>query len=150
MKTIKYNNKSLTEKIKQKSKQLVLQSTSHGLPNAFRSNRFVFKIMWIFIFITSTLFGSYTVIQTIKTYLHYEIVTKIDVITEVPTDFPAISIINLRNRKGNISLNEIMIYCNFNLEDCNENYFEMIVDNFGFVSYRFKKFKSFTPGMRFI
>jgi len=149
MKTIKYNNKSLTEKIKQKSKQLVLQSTSHGLPNAFRSNRFVFKIMWIFIFITSTLFGSYTVIQTIKTYLHYEIVTKIDVITEVPTDFPAISIINLRNRKGNISLNEIMIYCNFNLEDCNENYFEMIVDNFGFVSYRFKKFKSFTPGMQY-
>ncbi len=57
-------------------------------------------------------------------------------ITEVPTDFPAISIINLRNRKGNISLNEIMIYCNFNLEDCNENYFEMIVDNFGFVSYK--------------
>jgi len=106
-------------KIKQKSKQLVLQSTSHGLPNAFRSNRLVFKIMWISIFITSTLFGSYTVIKTIKAYLDYEIVTNIDVITEIPTDFPAISLINLRNQKLKKPLNEIMIYCNFNLEECN-------------------------------
>jgi hypothetical protein len=136
-------------KIKQKSKQLVLQSTSHGLPNAFRSNRLVFKIMWISIFITSTLFGSYTVIKTIKAYLDYEIVTNIDVITEIPTDFPAISLINLRNQKLKKPLNEIMIYCNFNLEECYEKDFEMIVDNFGFVSYRFKKNKSYTPGMQY-
>ena len=112
---IKECNKSINVKIKEKSKELVLRSTSHGLPHAFRTNRLFFKIMWIILFLTSTLFGFYTVIQTIDTYLSYEIVTKIDVITEIPTDFPAVTIINLRNRKSNKSLNEILIYCTFNL-----------------------------------
>jgi hypothetical protein len=140
---------SLNDKIKQKSKELILTSTSHGLPHAFRTNRLLLKIMWITLFLTSTLFGFYTVIQTINTYLSYEIVTKIDVITEIPTDFPAITLINLRNRKNNMSLNEIMILCNFNLEECNENDFDMIVDKYGFVSHRFKRNKSFTPGIQY-
>ena len=146
---IKECNKSINVKIKEKSKQLILHSTSHGLPHAFRTNRLFFKIMWISLFVISTFFGFYTVMQTIDTYLGYEIVTKIDVITEIPTDFPAITLINLRNRKSNKSLNEIMIYCTFNLEDCNENHFDRIVDNYGFVSYRFKKYKSYTPGMQY-
>jgi len=82
----------------------------------------------------STSLGISTVIGTVNTYLNYEIVTKIDVITEIPTHFPAITLINLRNKKVNISISEIMIMCNFNLEECNEDDFEMIVDQFGFVS----------------
>jgi len=39
------NNDNKTEKIIQKSKQLVLLSTSHGLPNVFRTNRPFFKII---------------------------------------------------------------------------------------------------------
>ncbi len=89
------------EKIKIKSKELVMASTSHGLPSVFRTKRIFFKIMWICLFIISTLLGINTVIGTVNTYLNYEIVTKIDVITEIPTDYPAITIINLRNRKSN-------------------------------------------------
>ena len=137
------------EKIKLKSKELVMASTSHGLPSVFRTKRIFFKIMWICLFVISTLLGINTVIGTINTYLNYEIVTKIDVITEIPTDFPAITIINLRNRKNNISLSEIMNICNFNLEECNENDFEMIIDNYGFVSHRFTKKKSYTAGMQY-
>jgi hypothetical protein len=137
------------EKIKIKSKELVMASTSHGLPSVFRTKRIFFKIMWICLFIISTLLGINTVIGTVNTYLNYEIVTKIDVITEIPTDFPAVTIINLRNRKSNITLNELMIYCNFNLEECNANDFEMIVDNYSFVSHRFTKKKSYTAGMQY-
>jgi hypothetical protein len=144
----KSNNKKI-EKIKKKTKELIMASTSHGLPNIFRTNRIIFKLMWFILFLLSTALGINTVIGTVNTYLNYEIVTKIDVITEIPTNFPAITIINLRNKKMNISLNELMIYCNFNLEECDENDFEMIVDNFGFVSYIFKPKKSYTPGMQY-
>jgi len=47
----------ILEKIKQKTKELVLFSTSHGLPHAFRTNRIFFKIMWISLFIMSTSLG---------------------------------------------------------------------------------------------
>ena len=137
---VNISNKTI-EIIKQKSKEIVMASTCHGLPSVFRTKRIFFKIMWLSLFIISTLLGINTVIGTVNTYLNYEIVTKIDVITEIPTDFPAITIINLRNRKINITLNELMIYCNFNLEECNENDFEMIVDNYSFVSHRFTKKK---------
>jgi hypothetical protein len=145
---VNISNKTI-EIIKQKSKEIVMASTCHGLPSVFRTKRIFFKIMWLSLFIISTLLGINTVIGTIKTYLNYEIVTKIDVITEIPTEFPAITIINLRDRKSNIPLNEIMIYCNINLEECNENDFEMIVDNYGFVSHRFTKKNSYTAGMQY-
>jgi len=142
-------NNTTIGKITQKSKEIVMASTCHGLPNVLRTNRIFFKIMWSCLFIISTLIGINTVIGTINRYLNYEIVTNIDVITEIPTDFPAITIINLRNRKSNISLSEIMTICNFNLEECNANDFEMIVDNHSFVSYRFKRKKSYTAGMQY-
>jgi hypothetical protein len=147
--TVHDKSSKVFEKIKLKSKELVMASTSHGLPSVFRTKRIFFKIMWLSLFIISTLLGINTVIGTVNTYLNYEIVTKIDVITEIPTDFPAITIINLRNRKINITLNELMIYCNFNLEECNQNDFEMIVDNYSFVSHRFTKKKSYTAGMQY-
>ncbi len=62
------------EKIKQKSKELVMASTCHGLPSVFRTKRIFFKIMWFSLFIISTLLGINTVIGTIKTYLNYEII----------------------------------------------------------------------------
>jgi len=139
----------ILEKIKQRTKELVMLSTSHGLPHAFRTNRIFFKIMWISLFIISTSLGISTVIGIVKTYLKYEIVTKIDVITEIPTHFPAITLINLRNKKMNMSIGEMISVCSFNLEECNEDDFEIIVDKFGFVSYRFKEKMSYTPGMQY-
>jgi len=38
------------------------------------------------LFIISTFCGVCTVIETVNNYLKYEVVTKIDVITEVPTE----------------------------------------------------------------
>ena len=146
---VRFKPNKTFEKIKKKIKQLLLVSTSHGLPNVFRTNRIIFKIMWLSLFMISTFFGIKTVISTVKTYLNYEIVSNIDVIAEIPTDFPALTIINLRNKKSNIPLSEIMILCNFNLEECKEDDFEMIVDNFGFVSHRLKLKKSYTPGMQY-
>jgi hypothetical protein len=78
--------RSVKEKISSKTVELLIASSSHGLPNVFRSRRLVMKIMWLFLFIISTSFGIYTVFEVVNNFLKYEVVTKIDVITEVPTE----------------------------------------------------------------
>ena len=77
---------SVKNKIKEKTVELLTASTSHGLPSFFRSKRLFMKIMWLSLFIISTSFGIYTVIEVVNNYLKHEVVTKIDVITEVPTE----------------------------------------------------------------
>jgi hypothetical protein len=79
-------NRSVKKKITKKTVELLLASSSHGLPNVFRSKRIIMKIMWLSLFIISTSFGIYTVFEIVNNYLKHEVVTKIDVITEVPTE----------------------------------------------------------------
>jgi hypothetical protein len=79
-------NKSIKHKIRNKTGELLAASTSHGLPNVFRSKRIFMKVFWLSLFIISTFCGVCTVIETVNNYLKYEVVTKIDVITEVPTE----------------------------------------------------------------
>ena len=78
--------RTIKQKIKNKTVELLAASTSHGLPSFFRSKRLILKVMWLSLFIISTSFGIYTVFETIQNFLKYEVVTKIDVITEVPTE----------------------------------------------------------------
>jgi len=67
------------DRIKIKSLDLILSSTSHGLPNIFRDKRRAVKIMWLILFIIFSTIGIYMVFKTISNYLKYEVVTKIDV-----------------------------------------------------------------------
>ena len=96
--------KTKKEKIIAKVKDLLLSSTSHGLPNIFRTQRKLIKIMWFILFFTSTIVGTYTVYSTIDNYLKYEIVTKLEIIYQKPAEFPAVTISNLRSPKKEIHL----------------------------------------------
>ena len=78
--------------------------------------------------------------------LQFEVVTKIDVINAKPTEFPAITFYNLKNTKANHSLKSILILCYFNREKCSEKDFDVIQDQFGFISYRFKRREVFLAG----
>ncbi len=42
---------SKSQKIKQRVKQLIINSTSHGLPHLLRSDILIIKIMWICFFL---------------------------------------------------------------------------------------------------
>ena len=86
---------SKQNKIKKELHDLVISSTSHGLPNIFNSKTKFFKIMWTLFFSFSFGFCSFTIIETFRLYLSWEYVTNIDVIQEIPTEFPAITICNL-------------------------------------------------------
>jgi hypothetical protein len=145
-KSKKFNLESKKEKIIIKVKDVLLSSTSHGLPNVLRTPRKSIKCMWLLLFLIFSSIGSYMVYKTISNYLEYEIVTKIEYIRENPIEFPAVTIINLRNSKNVVKLKDLILLCSFNNKICDENDFETSVNSLGFYSYKLKRKKSNLPG----
>jgi hypothetical protein len=138
--------KNVREKIKNKSLELINQSSTHGLPKLFRTQRKSIKFMWLLLFIIFSSLGIYMVYKTVSNYLKYEIVTKIEVINEIPTEFPTVTVINLRNIKSKEPLSNFLVWCSFNNQPCDENNFIFNKDKFGHTSYSLKRNKSFIPG----
>ena len=77
--------------IREALKEIGLSSTSHGLPNILRANEKFFKVMWTVLSLLSNAFCLYSIIQTVNSYLNREYITNIDIIQEIPTEFPAVS-----------------------------------------------------------
>jgi hypothetical protein len=142
---ISMEKKTKKQKIKEKAIEIALASTSHGLPSVFRTDKICLKLMWLCLFIFGTSFGVYTVIETIKTYLNYEIVTNIQVINEIPTAFPAVTFYFLKNTKFNL-LNNSILKCTFNRIACNSNDFHLNQDNQGYTSFTYKNQTSYLGG----
>ena len=83
---------SFSSKIKHVIKETAEFSTSHGIPNIVRSQSYFLKIMWLLCFLVSSGGCAYLVYRSISNYLEFEVVTKINVLSEVPSPFPSISI----------------------------------------------------------
>ena len=77
------------QKIKEKAKEIVLSSTILGLPKVVSKKNMVFKMIWLVSFLLSASVGIFTVHKTLSNYLEHEVVTKINVKNEIPTEFPA-------------------------------------------------------------
>ncbi len=108
------SNYQKSKKLKNKSIELVFSSTSHGLPDIFRTERTSLKIMWFTLFVAALSVGIYTVFNGIISYLNYDEVTKIDVIDEPKAEFPVVTFFILKNPKANISLDDLLCFCQFN------------------------------------
>jgi hypothetical protein len=76
------------------TKEVLLNSTSHGLPNILRNENKIIKITWTIFLLISTALCSYLVIQSISSYLKFDVTTKTRRIYESPTLFPTIRICN--------------------------------------------------------
>jgi hypothetical protein len=111
--------KSKKEKVIEKSIEIGLSSTSHGIPNIIKSDRTCLKIMWLIFFLLSSSVGIYLVIESFINYFSFDVVTSIKVFKETPTEFPAITFFILRNKRVNISLSNLIDECTFNKFSCN-------------------------------
>ena len=69
------------QKIKTIISEYTHVSTVQGLSNIFRSEKNISKLTWLIIFLTSISFTIYMVVDTINSYLEYEIVTKVEIVT---------------------------------------------------------------------
>ena len=68
---------------------------SHGLPRIAQSNNWILRTIWCIFFIVSTIYCSYTIIQSFISYFNYEVTATISRIQDLPAAFPAITICNI-------------------------------------------------------
>jgi hypothetical protein len=100
---IKLNKNDKLKRIKSILEELLVSSTSHGIPNAIRSKHVSLKIMWLIFFLISTGFCALFIILSFMEYSEYNVITTVRIINEIPTDFAQIKICNLNPYTTNYS-----------------------------------------------
>ena len=128
-------------KIKSSIKELALVSTTHGLPNIFRTERLFLKLMWFLFLLICSSFGIHFMITAVFNYLNYDVVVQIKQIKEIPIQFPTISFSFQDDFYGNKSnLKDRLLYCKFSDFNCDLNDFEIL--NEKITGYNYIKFNS--------
>lgn len=86
-------------------------STAHGIPNIFRLESRLLKIIWILCFLASFAYCSYTIVNIVVVYLEYGVLINQEVVSEAPVDFPAVTVCNLNafdKRNAQTYINQVL------------------------------------------
>ena len=122
----------MKKEIKSNLSELLGESTSYGLPRIFKSKKTILKIFWFIYFLIGSISTVYFLKYAVNDYLEYEIVSRIQYVSEQSMPFPAITICPTEKYNHYFdkkSLNEIIQICIFNGADCKENannYFQRV------------------------
>lgn len=81
-----------------------MESTSHGLPHVAKRKNVALKVLWLVCLLASASVCSYLVYSSIDDYIGWDTVSKIEIIQEIPTYFPTVSICNLNQLSTNFSI----------------------------------------------
>lgn len=79
------------------------ETTAHGVPHIMKRENVCIKAVWIVCFLLSSLGCSYLVYSSIHDYIQWNTVTKLEIVQELPTLFPTVSICNLNSFTTNYS-----------------------------------------------
>ena len=123
-----------------------LTAQAHGIPKIFNSEHIIIKIMWLLSTIGSVSFCIWILVKTIREYLEYPFATVIDVKSEIPAEFPAITICSLNPTEKNYSLSDRIIKCTFNgpLTDCSNDFVDFDFDSI----HRCMKFNAYSKPLK--
>ena len=72
-------------------------STVHAIPNILRAQDVLLKIIWSISFILSLSAGCFAVMKSLCSFYDHEVVTTTRVLSQIPSDFPQITIYNNNN-----------------------------------------------------
>ena len=92
-----YNQTSLKFLLKKTFLDYCSTSTAHPIPKIKNSTNIFIKFAWIITFLSATSYCIYAIFVSIEAYLEHDFYTKIEIIDETPTNFPAISLCNLNS-----------------------------------------------------
>lgn len=81
--------------IKQKIKEALTKSTSHGIPNIAGSDSLTLKIFWVLFTLAATGLCAYLIAQNIMGFYDYDVTTKIRTKYELNFTFPSVTVCNL-------------------------------------------------------
>ncbi len=76
IRTLKSEDDSKINRIKKKLKEMLVDSTIHALPNIYKTDRILFKIMWFSFFLTTLAFSIQLITKSVDDYLKYETITQ--------------------------------------------------------------------------
>ena len=117
MKVIKHlkieqmNNKNIKKTIS----NLALSTSCHGIPNFYKTERILLKIIWLLFIIISFIACVLMVTKSVNDYFQYEVTTKIETIQTNSMTLPEISICIKKGQQKNESIH---IYnCKFGLNN---------------------------------
>jgi hypothetical protein len=117
------------ERIRKKTKEILLTSTVHGIPNIIRSENILMKIIWLLFILLFTISGSWNITKIIVGYTKYSPITTISIVDEHESEFPAISFCFYPPLVGNMSFDETFIkFDKINLTDNKSYYFQEYED----------------------
>ncbi len=108
------NNENNNKKLKNIVKSIIEDSTIHGLPRILKANNLISKITWIICSCISTGFCLYLIVAAIINFFEYKVMTTIETKTEMPANFPVITICNLNQLQTNESFEIIQKYSQIN------------------------------------
>ena len=112
------------------------ESTTHGIPHIFKRQNIFIKTFWILCTLASIGVCAWLVTKSVTDYLNYETVTKAQVIDEVPTLFPVVSICNKNPFTTDYSFNYIDEFFNDNnLTDTEDNLADSYTDTYNTIRY---------------
>lgn len=80
------------EAIKTVTFERLSATTFHGIPHLCREKIIILKVIWILFILTSICACAYFVTKTTLNYLNHDIVTNVNVIYELQSQFPAVSV----------------------------------------------------------
>jgi hypothetical protein len=110
------------KKINETIISIIEDSTIHGIPRLVKPNSWISKIAWILFFIGSISYCLYLIVTALLSFLQYNTVTNIQTITEIPANFPVITICNLNQLQTNISFDFIQRYSNLKQANLIKNF----------------------------
>ncbi len=132
-------NKSLRSKKKIFTSlgNLINNSTFHGIPNIYRADKSLAKLIWLFFTLGSAVICIYYVREDVNNYLSFNYVTNVYIIYEQTMKFPAVSICSCSNRTHfNTPLRALIIKCMFNNDNKCQNNPESMFDTFSDPFYK--------------
>ena len=131
-------------KLKERVREILLASTTHGIANIIRGRNLFIKLMWIFFLILSVSVGSYFTIDSILDYLKFDTITTIRVINEKQPKFPTVSFCAYPKMNYKTKIYEIVVQFEFEkqLEPNLSSVFENFTDPNNDQCFRFNSGKN--------
>lgn len=70
-------------------------TTAHGLPNIARTQNRILQVFWLICFLGSSAYCIYTIVAVVQDYLSYPVVSNMNIVNELPTEFPTIMLVSV-------------------------------------------------------
>lgn len=120
----------------------------HGIPNFFKSKHLLTKIIWLLATLMSFLVCIMFIRQALVNFLSFDYITNIKNVIEHPMQFPTISFCSTSNSFNDVSLDQTIFSCIYNInETCKNNSYGMFES---FTDYRYGKCYRFNSGKNMI